>query len=201
MRFVLSICSIYLSFSLVSQGKYLAIQKNDNICLDSLKSFEIKESLPDSLNSFTAIFLFSNASSLLSNKDVDRIINYLYNGGGLYVGSDNWPLQSESNQITNRLYKKENFGDFEESMAQASLKGTNLNLKTLKRIPAGNSTVAFPMDYRLKVEAWIADQPLILSGQVKKGRIIIDGGYSRFYCNVWKEISAAILNEFLQFLD
>jgi hypothetical protein len=194
-------CSIYLSFSLVSQGQYLAIQKNKNVCLDSLAMFIINDSLPDSLNNFSAIFLFSNASSLLSNEDVDRIVRYLNRGGGLYVGSDNWPLQSESNQITNRLYKKESFGNFEESIAQASLKGNNLNLKALKRIPAGNSTAAFPMDYRLKVEAWVADQPLILSGQVKKGHIIIDGGYSRFYCNVWKENSTAILNEFLQFLD
>jgi len=201
MRFVLFMCSIYLSFSLVSQGQYLAIQKNKNVCLDSLEMFVINDSLPDSLNNFSAIFLFSNASSLLSNEDVDRIVRYLNRGGGLYVGSDNWPLQSESNQITNRLYKKESFGNFEESIAQASLKGNNLNLKALKRIPAGNSTAAFPMDYRLKVEAWIADQPLILSGQVKKGHIIIDGGYSRFYCNVWKENSTAILNEFLQFLD
>lgn len=201
MRFVLFMCSIYLSFSLVSQGQYLAIQKNKNVCLDSLEMFVINDSLPDSLNNFSAIFLFSNASSLLSNEDVERIVRYLNRGGGLYVGSDNWPLQSESNQITNRLYKKESFGNFEESIAQASLKGNNLNLKALKRIPAGNSTAAFPMDYRLKVEAWIADQPLILSGQVKKGHIIIDGGYSRFYCNVWKENSTAILNEFLQFLD
>lgn len=201
MRFVLFMCSIYLSFSLVSQGQYLAIQKNKNVCLDSLEMFVINDSLPDSLNNFSAIFLFSNASSLLSNEDVERIVRYLNRGGGLYVGSDNWPLQSESNQITNRLYKKESFGNYEEPIAQASLKGNNLNLKALKRIPAGNSTVAFPMDYRLKVEAWIADQPLILSGQVKKGHIIIDGGYSRFYCNVWKENSTAILNEFLQFLD
>ena len=201
MRFVLFFFSLYFSFSLFSQSHYLVIQKNDKVCLDSLQTFVINDSLPDSLSDFNAIFLFSNASSLLSNEDVERIITYLNNGGGLYTGADNWPLQAESNQMTNRLFKKESFGNFEESNAEASKDGGNLNLKALEQIPAGRSTVAFPMDYRLRVEAWIADQPLILSGHIKKGNIIIDGGYSRFYCDGWTENSSAILKEFLAFFD
>ena len=38
------------------------------------------------------------------------------------------------------------------------------------------------MDYRLKVEVWLDDQPLIQSGEIGLGKIVIDGGYSRFYC-------------------
>ena len=201
MRFVLFFFSLYFSFSLFSQSHYLVIQKNDKVCLDSFETFVINDSLPEALSDFNAIFLFSNASSLLSNEDVERIVTYLNNGGGLYTGADNWPLQAESNQMTSRLFKKESFGNFEESNAEASKDGGNLNLKALEQIPAGRSTVAFPMDYRLRVEAWIADQPLILSGHIKQGKIIIDGGYSRFYCDGWNGNSSALLKEFLTFFD
>jgi len=201
MRLILFFYSLSFSFSLFSQRHYLAIQKNDNVCLDSLHMFIVNNYLPDSLSNFNAIFLFSNANSLLSNQDVERIVTYLNNGGGLYAGADNWPLQAESNQMTNRLFRKESFGNFEESKAEASKNGGVLDLKALGEIPAGRSTVAFPMDYRLKVEAWVADQPLILSGNIKKGNIIIDGGYSRFYCDGWNKNSSAILKEFFQFFD
>ena len=71
----------------------------------------------------------------------------------------------------------------------------------MQSVPAGTTTVAFPLDYRLKVEAWINDEPLILSGESYKGKIIIDGGYSRFYCNIDKEgKNSFMLNQFIDFL-
>jgi hypothetical protein len=63
------------------------------------------------------------------------------------------------------------------------------------------STVTFPMDYRLKVEVWSGDEPLILSGNFGKGKIILDGGYARF--NVALNQSAEskrIFNELIDFL-
>jgi len=89
MRLILFFYSLSFSFSLFSQRHYLAIQKNDNVCLDSLHMFIVNNYLPDSLSNFNAIFLFSNANSLLSNQDVERIVTYLNNGGGLYAGADN----------------------------------------------------------------------------------------------------------------
>ena len=201
MRFVITLCCLIFNFFVFSQSKYLIIQRNDNVCLDSLASFNVKDTLPTTLSQFNAIFLFSNARSLLSTEDINRIITYLNNGGGLYTGADNWPLQAESNQVTEKLFNKESFGNYHEDIAEASADGGNLKLKELNQIPAGKTTAAFPMDYRLKVEAWISDQPLILSGNIQKGRIIIDGGYSRFYCERWDTNSAAILEKFLQFLD
>jgi len=56
------------------------------------------------------------------------------------------------------------------------------------------------LDYRLKVEAWLNDQPLILSGNYKKGRIIIDGGYSRFYCENMSKTSSELWLRFKSFL-
>ena len=98
------------------------------------------------------------------------------------MGAENWPLQAESNQLTKKLYLKESFGEYNSDVAEIEQKSGNLRLER-ETIPAGKSTVAFPMDYRLRVEAWVADQPLILSGDLDQGKIIIDGGYSRFYCD------------------
>ena len=67
----------------------------------------------------------------------------------------------------------------------------------METIPAGRSTVAFPMDYRLRVEAWVADQPLILSGELDAGKVIIDGGYSRFYCDQRSEVTDVLWNAIL----
>lgn len=170
----------------------------ERLCLPE-SEWVISEQLPDSLDSFNAIFLFSNATSFLSTDDVIKIDSFVFNGGGLYNGSDNWPLQAEANQMTQKLYKKESFGNYEESIARSGEAG-NLDLEELDTIPAGTTTAAFPMDYRLKVEAWIADQPLILSGHHGDGRVIIDTGYSRFYCDIRDENTDAIFERVYQFL-
>ena len=173
---------------------------HSSLCLDNKLVFATNQTLPDSLNDFKVIMLFSSSTSTLTNKDVNRIVTFIEKGGGLYSGAENWPLQAESNQVTNRLYKKKSFGNYQQRIAECSEHAANLNLKGVESLPAGSSTVAFPMDYRLKVEAWINDQPLILSGKLGKGRIVIDGGYSRFYCNQRNEFSDLLFKEILLYL-
>lgn len=169
------------------------------ICFEKTNSaIELSSDLPDTLSSYSAIFLFSSAQSILNEKKVEQLLQFLYGGNGLYLGSENWPLQAESNVMTNLLFSKNSWGDFSEPNAQLSEKGIFEEMKT---IPSGTTTVAFPMDYRLKVEAWVNDEPLILSGEYYKGKIIIDGGYSRFYCNIEKSgNNNFMLNQFIDFL-
>lgn len=170
-----------------------------HVCLDSIPNYQIRDSLPQSLNNYGAILLFSNSTSKLSQHHIEQIVDFVEDGGGLYAGAENWPLQAESNQVTHRLYKKESFGDYESMEAEVSATDSNLELEE-RVIPAGKSTVAFPMDYRLKVEVWIEDQPLILSGKLEKGKIIIDGGYSRFYCDQRNLTTDRLLLKIIDFL-
>jgi hypothetical protein len=144
--------------------------------------------------------LFSNSTTTLSDSDVDRLIDFVEAGGGLYLGAENWPLQAESNQMTKRLYLKESFGEYQADDAEISASKGNLELDSLDNVPAGSTTVAFPMDYRLRVEAWVDDQPLILSGALEKGKVIIDGGYSRFYCDQRSETTDQLFQSFMAFL-
>ncbi|MEY3236163.1 MAG: hypothetical protein RI883_264 [Bacteroidota bacterium] len=197
-KFIFLFCFL-LSSTVFGQNKILFIGNISQICYEeSLSTIELSSDLPDSLASYSAIFLFSSAQSILNEKKVEQLLQFLNNGNGLYLGSENWPLQAESNVMTNLLFSKNAWGDFNEPTALLAEKGI---FEEMKSIPAGTTTVAFPLDYRLKVEAWVNDEPLILSGEYYKGKIIIDGGYSRFYCNIDKEgTNNFMLNQFIDFL-
>lgn len=188
-----------ISSAVFCQNKILFIGNISQICYDeTLSTIELSSDLPDTLSSYSAIFLFSSAQSILNEKKVEQLLQFLNSGNGLYLGSENWPLQAESNVMTNLLFSKNAWGDFNEANALLSKDGI---FKEMESIPAGTTTVAFPLDYRLKVEAWVNDEPLILSGECYKGKIIIDGGYSRFYCTRNTEgNNGFILNQFIEFL-
>jgi hypothetical protein len=199
MKIFLLLFSLLISTIVFGQNKILFIGNISKICYENTNSsIELSSDLPDTLSYYSAIFLFSSAQSILNEKKVEQLLQFLNSGNGLYLGSENWPLQAESNVMTNLLFSKNVWGDFNEANALLSKDGI---FKEMESIPAGTTTVAFPLDYRLKVEAWINDEPLILSGECCKGKIIIDGGYSRFYCNSDKSVdNSLMLNQFIEFL-
>ncbi len=169
-----------------------------SIC-DSSDSISLTFStqFPDSLAQYDALFIFSSAESNLTDANLQEILKFLDTGKGIYIGSENWPLQAESKQLTNLFYSKETWGNFSTTEATTNSKSF---IADEKKIDAGNSTVAFPLDYRLKVEAWVEDEPLILSGKWLNGRILIDGGYSRFYCKDNEQQNPEMLKSFFEFL-
>lgn len=192
-----------LSYSGVAQTQVLLIGNSEKICpafIDSIQYVQL-DSLPEELSSYKAVFIFSNAQSVLTKTDQENMISHLEAGNGIYVGCENWPLQAEANQITNKLLGKEFWGNNTEENALVCHKEQSL-FENKKMIRAGNSSVQFPLDYRLKTEAWIDDEPLILSSRTFGGGLILDGGYSRFYCNeqgqsddVWKMILNYLLEK------
>lgn len=169
-----------------------------SICFvnDSI-NLTFSEQFPDSLTNYDALFIFSSAESILSAHHLKEVLLFLEAGKGIYIGSENWPLQAESKQLTNLFYTKESWGNFTTTEA---ITNTKSFIADDKKIDAGNSTVAFPLDYRLKVEAWVEDEPLILSGTWLNGHVLIDGGYSRFYCLENKQLNAEMLQSFIDFL-
>lgn len=186
-----------VSFS--QKDSILVVGNYSSLCLPH-STFALADSLPESLEGVKIIMLFSSSTSNFSHRDIDRIEDFIRGGGGLYSGSDNWPLQAQSNQVTHQIYKKETFGNYQQTNAEPTQDG-NLHLEELDTIPAGETTAAFPLDYRLKVEAWVQDQPLISSGSLGEGKIIIDGGYSRFYCSYRSDSTDELLKQFLIFLS
>jgi len=191
---------ILFSFQLHSQEQTrgLVLGNVNKLCFQD-STLEISDTLPASLDSFSTLFFFSNSTSNLSAGHIDQIEQFLINGGGLYTGSDNWPLQAEANQITKEFYQKESFGNYEVDVAQVNQVG-NLKLTEADTVPAGKTTSAFPLDYRLTVEAWVDDQPLILTGKYGAGKIVIDTGYSRFYCDQRNEHTDLLFKKIYGFL-
>ena len=179
-------------------SKVLFIGNLSPICMDDSNALRVTK-LPETLDSVAIICFFSNSTSSLSEAEASRVEEFVRSGGGLYLGAENWPLQAEANQLTKKLYLKESFGEYHAPVAQIERRCGNLDLE-MDTIPAGRSTVAFPMDYRLKVEAWVSDQPLILSGKLDDGKVIIDGGYSRFYCDQRSEITDSLWAAIIAFL-
>lgn len=161
------------------------------------------DTFPMNLEEFEAIMIFSNSTSSIREDQLDQLITFLKKGGGLYIGADNSPLHAEANQVMRKLYNKESYGSFNVSLAEVSECSGYLKLKDIDSVPAGRTTVAFPMDYRLSVDLWVMDAPLLLSGSYDSGRIVVDGGYSRFYCEqnndrsdqVWLKIITFLLKE------
>lgn len=192
--------SVLFSTNLWAQSTVLVLGNHESVDLPEETTFLRVDSLPMDLNAVCCVFLFSNAASSLSDSDRARILDFLENGGGLYLGADNWPLQSEANELAQLIYGKQYYGQFESSETELNVHNAQLHLDELSYVPAGQSTTAFPLDHRLSVEVWQEDQALVLSGYVSRGRIILDGGYSRFYEHNRNPESDAVFLEFLRFL-
>jgi len=149
-------------------------------------SLQFRDSISaDSLGKYDVVFVFSSARSTLSDENILALQSFVNDGGGLYIGADNWPFVSESDQLTFAFFGKSCWGNIDMQLAKVNDKqSSNAVFADKSEIPSGQTTVSFPLDYRLKVEAWTGDEPLILSGKFGKGRIILDGGYSRFNRNL-----------------
>jgi hypothetical protein len=132
------------------------------------------------LKEFKAILIFSSANSNLNEEDESHLENYVFEGGNLYLGADNFPFVEECNQISERLFEIKGFGCFEnDSMIFNSNYISDFSLK--ENYDSGLTTLSFPMNYKMKVLAWSQDNPIILITKFGKGNVILDGGYSRFY--------------------
>ena len=198
MRFSVLFLLCLLHFFGEGQIKVLFTGNYIPICCvnDSIELYSFPQ-LPEEISQYDAIFIFSTAHSILKKEDVEKLNLFLNLGKGIYIGSENWPLQAESNQLTSFFYTKEVWGNFTQEKAIPTKLGL---IEIADSIPAGSSTVVFPLDYRLKVEAWVNDEPLILSGKLAGGSVILDGGYSRFYCVAEKKINQQLFSDFIRFL-
>lgn len=193
--FMFNVCLSYAQDSVLVIGNYT------NVCFDGMERVKFIEQneLPTHLDSFQAILIFSNAQSNLLKEEIEHLLCYVENGGGLYCGAENLPFQTEFNSITTMLFEKTAWGNFSSSLAEVAENGF-LNVIDSTRLNAGNTTVAVPLDFKMNVELWIDDQPLMTSLVLGRGRIVFDGGYSRFYCPIHEQ-SKAILKEVIRFLS
>ncbi len=198
-KLILFLITSILNVSTLQAQKRIAFVANySQICFnDSNYIVERFDQLPVALDSFAAIFIFSGSSGQFGAQHYEAIEKFLLQGKGIYIGLENWPLQSEGNLLTNRYFQKESWGDFSQDYAVVTEKNAVIKAEV---IPSGTTTVAFPLDFRLQVLAWVSDEPLISAGEILGGKIIIDGGYSRFYCGFENENRQEILLQLLTYL-
>lgn len=201
-KIVFFVVASLLPIALFGQHRVLVYGQNIHInCETKPLQFEYKNELnPEDIKQFSYIFIFSTVRSELSENQLSALYDFVTNGGSLYVGADNFPFVSECNQITNAFFGKSFWGNSSGDTAVVNENSCTNQLFTLQqKIPSGKTIVTFPMDYRLKVEAWSADEPLILSAKIGKGKLVLDGGYARFK-NTIAEENCLVLCEILRFL-
>jgi hypothetical protein len=187
----------------LAQSKGLILGRNFPLPeIDSSVQLQYATSFPnDSLKIYDFILIFSSSNSNLNNGNIAEIQSYVNQGGNLYLGADNWPFVEESNQLTQIFFGKRYWGNQELNNELMRKKKPLKEVSDNNQDYAAQSTVNFPMDYRLKVEVWSGDEPLILSGNFGKGKIILDGGYARFNLALNQSAeSKQIFNELIQFL-
>ncbi len=184
------------SFPLFSQDVLVLGRKIElKSGLDTVR-FEFQDSLnKKELHVYDAIFIFSTANSFLSPEGEKQLIDFVNAGGNLYLGAENEPFSAESNQLLLNMFNRSFYGNFSSDSLEIDSR-SNFKACACDKSLSGYTTVSFPMDYRLQVEAWSNDNPIILSGSFGAGKIIIDGGYSRFYD---ASQATALLDEFLLF--
>jgi hypothetical protein len=199
MKNLVFIISIFLFAHAGAQPPVLIHGNQGSVCLSDTLHPSSLLNMQD-LDSNRVLFIFSSAGNGYTKEQLDSLETFVLNGGGLYIGAENWPLQTEANQITDRLFHKNAFGFYCTEIAETADNG-NLALKDMEQIPSGKTSVAFPLDHRLTVEAWVQDQPLLLSGYHGKGRIVLDGGYSRFYCDQITTESKKVILQIFNFLN
>ena len=190
-----SMLLLFVAFGLKSQAILVYGNNIDLEISNTMFSLDYKEKFPSDISSYGLVMIFSTANSNFSLREEQQIEKYLKTGGSVYLGADNWPLVQECNQLMTRFYQSRCYGNFEDSLS--IVRTGNLILPSNDKISGGSTTVSFPMSFELKVEAWASDNPIILSGKIGEGKILLDGGYSRFYR---KEESQELLDRMVNFL-
>jgi hypothetical protein len=132
------------------------------------------------LDSCSILVIFSTANSRLGEVEQNLILAFVNAGGSLYLGAENFPFNEECNQLSEKFLQLKGYGNFENDSLKFS-PNNFLDLSEHSNFDAGISTICFPMDYRTQVLAWSNDNPIIISTRYGAGKIILDGGYSRFY--------------------
>ncbi len=187
---------MFLQNMLFAQKDILVIGNSDEICFDSSYNVNIANNLDDLL-SYDIALIFSGVSSRIKKEDFSNIIEFVSRGGGLYLGCENWPFQAETNQILDHFFSFQSWGNFQSSYAKVS---DDSEITELKEIPTGNSVTVFPMNSNFKVDVWLDDNPIVMSGDFNNGRIVVDGGYSRFYCSEINETSKMFFLNLMKYL-
>lgn len=180
-RFFISV--LFFSTTLWSQENILVIGRDsifpniDGYSTVYNSTFETKN-----LEKFSCLVVISSVHSSLSQEDIESIYEYIFKGGSVYIAADNEPFTAEANQLTQRIFFKHFQGEFVDTLAEPVIQSSTNNglLHKSASYEAGKTVTTFPLDYRLKVELWVKDNPLILSAHVGEGKVILDGGYSRF---------------------
>ncbi len=174
---------LFFFFSFFCSGQDVLVYGNNQINLQDdliINAKRIDSITQNKLDSCSILVIFSTANSRLGEVEQNIILDFVNAGGSLYLGAENFPFNEECNQLSEKFLQLKGYGNFDNDSLKFS-PNNFLDLSEQSNVESGISTICFPMDFRTKVIAWSNDNPIIISARFGKGKIILDGGYSRFY--------------------
>jgi hypothetical protein len=142
-------------------------------------------------------YIFSTINTITEN-DIAVIKAHLEKGGNLYIGLDNWPQQKEGIEILASWFQIDFFDEGKKGLLK---KGNGV----LNGPDSINSYVQsngyFSIQPNFKIEYWSNDCPVIMSSMLGKGKLIIDAGYVRFFCENISDEDTILLKEIIRYLS
>jgi hypothetical protein len=174
---------LFFSLSFFCIGQEVLMYGNSQVNFHEELILEVRRIdsiVQNELDSCDLLLIFSTGNSRLSEEEQNLIVDFVTEGGSLYLGAENFPFNEECNQLSERFLQLKGYGNFVSDSLMFSA-DNSLDLIGKPNFESGISTISFPMDFRTKVIAWSNDNPIIISAEFGKGKIILDGGYSRFY--------------------
>lgn len=180
---------VFFSFLHNAQESILVIGNADSICWT--ESLIVKTQLDSSnqLEDYSLIFVFSSAITDLSESLINQLDSAVFHQGiHLYIGAENWPMQADANALTEQMFQEQFYSVDRTSKSESEV----LDVK--------ESVVYFPLSFNFQPILWDQDEPVLQVGNYGKGKVMIDGGYSRFYCGNSDDSSRELLKKIMKML-
>lgn len=133
-----------------------------------------------SLQSYSQLWIFSSGNNQISVPFKDSILSFLAAGKGVYLGAENEPFWEEANSITESVWNTSFYGNFAGERVSVSRNETEVKTESID-FYQGNTVSVFPMHPSFQVISWVEDEPLLLMTREENQKVIVDGGYSRFF--------------------
>lgn len=180
---------VFFSYLCRAQESILVLGNADSVCWDD--SFNVNTHLDssDHLEDYSVIFVFSSAISDLSDSLINQLDSAVFHQGiSLYIGAENWPMQAQANALTEQMFQEQFYSVEQTSKSEFELHDVK------------ESVVYFPLSFNFQPILWDQDEPVLQVGTYGKGKVMIDGGYSRFYCGNSDDDSRELFNKLMKML-
>lgn len=151
------------------------------------------EDLEKALEKACQLWVISTSTQMLNDEHAEVIRQFFYSGKGVYLWGDNDPYHADANFLAQKLIGVSMHGNyygaknvsFKSDSSSSGMQADHLITTGLEYVYEGItiSKIEDP-DKKMKPLVWSTDGNVVTAIYEDQGqRLIIDGGFTRLYCN------------------